>query len=364
MPPALSTPESARRDGGNPCECAADGYLGAVPVPLPRALAAACLLAAVLNAAEPPPPWAYGFKEPPPPGTAEVPPGRAGAPPTDPVKYGLPGTPRAFTRAEITNVFGPADYLPGEHPAPPDIVAHGKPPVVWACARCHYYNGQGRPENAGIAGLPVEYFVEQMFAFRHGERLSSDPRKPNTPMMVEFAQHMTDAEIRAAAEYYAAQPWRQWIRVVETDRAPRTTLSAGMYLQVPHGGDEPLGERIIEVPEDPNVVEIQRDPRVGFVAYAPVGSIRRGEELVATGAGRTVACAACHGPDLKGMTVPDFGVMPGLAGRSPSYLMRQLFDIQSGRRHSARTELMKPVVANLTTSDMLAIAAYLASRAP
>jgi cytochrome c553 len=64
------------------------------------------------------------------------------------------------------------------------------------------------------------------------------------------------------------------------------------------------------------------------------------------------------------MTLPDVGVMPGLAGRSPSYLVRQLFDIQSGLRHGKRLELMKPVVANLSTDDMLAIAAYLASRAP
>lgn len=333
--------------------------------PLHRATAAACLLAAsTLIAAEPPPPWAYGFKEPPPPGTAQVPPGKAGPPSTDPVKHGLPGTDRAFTRAEITDIFAPADYFPGDHPAPPDIVAHGKPPVVWACARCHYYNGQGRPENAGLAGLPVDYFIAQMQAFRNGERHSADPRKPNTPMMIEFAQGMTDDEIRAAAEYYGALKFASWVRVVETDRAPKTTISAGMYLQVPGGGDEPLGNRIVEVPEDPEAVEIQRSPHVGFIAYAPFGSLKRGEELVTTGAGKTVACATCHGPDLKGATVPNVGVMPALAGRSPSYLVRQLFDIQHGHRRGARVELMKPVVANLTSADMLAIAAYLASLAP
>ncbi len=333
--------------------------------PLHRATAAACLLvASTLLATEPPPPWAYGFKEPPPPGTAQVPPGKAAPPSADPVKYGLPGTDRTFTRAEIGNPFGPPDYFPGEHPNPPDIVARGKPPGVWSCARCHYYNGQGRPENAGLAGLPVDYFIAQMQAFRNGERRSADPRKPNTPMMVEFAQGMTDAEIRAAAEYYAAQPWRPWIRVVETDRVPKTTVSVGMYLQVPEGGDEPIGERIIEVPEDPEAVEVQRSPHVGFIAYAPVGSIKRGEELVTTGAGKTVACAACHGPELKGMTLPNVGAMPGLAGRSPSYVVRQLFDIQHGHRRGLHVELMKPVVANLTTGDMLAIAAYLASLAP
>jgi cytochrome c553 len=327
-------------------------------------LAIVCFHPEPAAAADVPPPWAYGFKEPPPPGTAQVPPGKAALPSLNPAKLGLPETDRIFTRAEITNPFGTADWFPREHPAMPDIVAHGKAPDVWSCTRCHYTNGKGRPENAGIAGLPVSYFVEQLLAFRDGERLSSDPRKPNTPMMVAFAKGMTDAEIKAAAEYYGAMKWTPWIRIVETERVPQTTISAGMYLQVPDGGDEPLGNRIIEVPEDADAVEIQRSPHVGFVAYAPIGSVQRGEELVTHGGGKTVACFTCHGADLNGTTLPVIGEIPGLAGRSPSYLVRQLFDMKSGTRHSKRTESMKPVVANLTPDDMLAIAAYLASRVP
>ena len=321
-----------------------------------------------IAAAEVPPPWAYGFKEPMPP-TAT--PATVAAPgtPTPPLPdhplLSLPGTDRRFTPAEIRDNFSPADWYPGDHPAMPEIVAHGKAPVVWACARCHYPNGQGRPENASIVGLPVDYFVEQMQAFRHGERRSADVRKPNTPMMTSYAQGMTDGEIRAAAEYFGSMKAMPWIRVVETDRVPPTTISAGMYLQTGNGADEPLGERIIEVPEDADLVEIQRSPRVGFIAYVPFGSIKRGEELVTTGGGgKTVACMACHGPDYRGMTLPDVGPMPGLAGRSPSYLFRQLFDIKSGLRTGKRVELMKPTVANLGSADMLAIAAYLASRTP
>ena len=56
--------------------------------------------------------------------------------------------------------------------------------------------------------------------------------------------------------------------------------------------------------------------------------------------------------------------MPGLAGRSPSYLVRQMFDMQQGFRKGTWTELMKPVVANLTADDMLNIVAYTASLAP
>ncbi len=48
----------------------------------------------------------------------------------------------------------------------------------------------------------------------------------------------------------------------------------------------------------------------------------------------------------------------------PGYIVRQLFDMKTGLRRGKRVELMKPVVANLSADDMLAIAAYLASRTP
>ena len=100
-----------------------------------------------------------------------------------------------------------------------------------------------------------------------------------------------------------------------------------------------------------------RDPRSGFVAYAPVGSRKRGEALVMTGAGRTLACGTCHGADLKGL-----GPVPGLAGRSPSYQVRQLYDMKAGTRRGLWSDLMKAVVANLTDDDFVAIGAYLAAK--
>ena len=320
-------------------------------------------------AAEMPPPWAYGLKTPGPKNRTHGPPAAPATPPTgaapaDPTQWTLPGTDRKFTRAEITNIFGPADFYPEDHPAMPEIVAHGKAPAVWACARCHYANGKGRPENAGIAGLPVEYFIAQLQAFRNGERQSSDPRKPNTSMMASYAKGLSDEEMRTIAEYYGSMKWTPWIRVVETEKVPQTTVSAGMFLPIPKGGEEPLGNRIIEVPEDPELVEMQRSPRVGFIAYVPVGSIQRGEALVSTGAGKTLACAVCHGADYKGQILPGVGAIPGLAGRSPSYLFRQMFDLQTGKRHGKLADLMKPVVVNLNNDEMLSITAYLASRTP
>jgi len=234
----------------------------------------------------------------------------------------------------------------------PDIVAHGRKPEIWACALCHYPNGKGRPENAGVSGFASSYFIEQMKEFREGSRSSADLRKKNTNIMIAIAKAMTDEEIKASADYFAAMQWTPWIKVVETATVPKTHTSVGMFLPLEGNEKEPLGQRIIEMPVDPEATEALRDPRSGFIAYAPIGSIKKGAKLAA-------GCAVCHGAGLKGL-----GPVPGIAGRSPSYLVRQLYDMQQGTRKGSWTELMKPVVSGLSEEDMLNIAAYTSSRTP
>jgi len=271
----------------------------------------------------------------------------------------VPGSTLSFTRAQISDGFGPADWFPGDHPTMPDVVAHGRRPDVRACGLCHYPNGKGRPENAGVAGLPVAYFIQQMEDFRKDMRKSAEPRKANTNVMITIAKGMTPEEIKAAAEYFGSMKWTPWMRVVETNTVPKTRLAGGMYLTLEGNEKEPLGSRIIETPENAEETEILRNPHSGFVVYVPPGSIKKGEVLVTTGAGKTTQCGLCHGTDLKGL-----GPVPGLAGRSPSYLVRQLYDMQQGARHGLWADLMKPVVAKLSEEDMLNIAAYTASRQP
>jgi cytochrome c553 len=280
------------------------------------------------------------------------------AAPDTSVKH-LPGSTGAFTVPQIRDAFGPADWYPNDHPPMPDVVAHGRRPDVRACGLCHYPNGKGRPENAGVAGLPNSYFIQTMMDFRNGNRKSAEPRKANTNVMIAIAKGMTEDEIKAAAEYYGSMKWTPWIKVVESKTAPKTRIAGGMFLTEEGGEKEPLGARIIETPENTEGTELLRDARSGFIAYAPVGSIKKGEVLVTTGAGKTTACGVCHGADLKGL-----GPVPGLAGRSPSYMVRQMFDMQQGARKGQWTELMKPVVSKLSEDDMLAIAAYTASRMP
>ena len=141
--------------------------------------------------------------------------------------------------------------------------------------------------------------------------------------------------------------------MVEANTVPRARIAGGMFVPVEGGGTEPIGKRILEMPENLERTEL-RDSQSPFVAYVPIGSVKKGEALVKAG-----NCAICHGADLKGL-----GPVPGVAGRSPSYTARQLFDMKHGARNGVWTELMKPVVAKMTEDDLIAIAAYTASLNP
>jgi cytochrome c553 len=296
--------------------------------------------------------WAYAIT----PGTAPP------APVDDGTLHSLPGSDRQFTLDQIRNRMGPADWYPGDHPSMPPIVAVGREAAgIWACSLCHYPNGKGRPENASVVGLPKDYFIQQMYDFKNGLRVSAEPRKPNTPLMTGFAVAMTDEEIRAAADYFSAIPWTPWIEVVETDTVPKTRVLGGMHLKLEgaEGGTEPLGTRIVESPIDAEHTELLRNPRSGFIAYVPRGSVARGEALAKNPNGSAAACTACHGENLDGLAI-----VPSLRGRSPSYVARQLVDMKEGKRRGAWTPLMMPVVEELSADDILNLAAYLTSLEP
>jgi cytochrome c553 len=279
------------------------------------------------------------------------------APP--PVLLQAEGSTLRFTQAQVGNSYGPADWFPEDHPPMPDVVSKGKPGVARACGLCHLPDGRGRPENAPVQGLPHDYIVQQLRDFQQGLRRSADPRKANTGEMENIAKALTDVEIQEVAKYYSSIKVPKYIRVVETEMVPTTRIQGEIYFATDDGLKEPLGVRIIETPEDAAQTRL-RNPRSGFIAYVPVGSVRRGEELARTGGGgRTLACSVCHGPDLKGV-----GPIPNLAGRSPSYLARQMYDIKLGTRNGAMAALMKPVVANLSDGDIVDLIAYASSLTP
>jgi cytochrome c553 len=264
----------------------------------------------------------------------------------------VPGSTVSLTPAQTRDAYNPPDWHPNDHPPMPESVAHGRPKEMRACGFCHLVNGQGRPENASLAGLPAGYIIQQMADFKSGDRKSAEPRMGPPNAMIQDAKAATDDEIRSAAAYFSSFAFKKWIRVIEAANVPKSRIAGSMHVPT-NDGTEPLGSRIIELPEDLARTEL-RDARAGFVAYVPPGSIVKGEALVQAG-----ACGMCHGAELKGL-----GPVPPLAGRSPSYTVRQLFDLQQGVRKGPWSPLMKAAVEKLSIDDMIAIAAFTSSREP
>jgi cytochrome c553 len=288
-------------------------------------------------------PWAPDFK----------------VPPDDGQPTHVPDSTQSFTIAQERNLFFVPDWHPEDHPPMPDVVAHGRQPDVRACGSCHRAEGTGGPENAGLAGLPAAYMIQQIEDYKSGARKFAGPQRSPSVTMMAIAKASNDEEIKAAAAYFSSLKPKANIKVVETDTVPVTQIARVFYMQVKDGGTEPIGQRIIETPVDAVQFE-HRDTRSQFIAYVPKGSVAKGEALVKTGgAGLTVPCTICHGPDLKGIAA-----IPGIAGRSPSYLVRQLYDFQQHARAGSAGALMAPVVEKLSHDDMISLAAYVASLTP
>src|SRR5260370_1894327 len=176
----------------------------------------------------------------------------------------------------------------------PAIVQYGnKERQVRACGSCHLPTGTGHDEAAYMAGLPAPYFIRQMADWKSGDRKFS-------ATMVTMAKVITDAEISDAAGYFASLKPRPWIRVVEADAVPKSYIGQGNKRLVhPDGGSEPLGNRIIAVPDDEEV-GVYRDPTSGFAAYLPTLSLSKGQVTVDTGNGKTLPCGICHARTPQG----------------------------------------------------------------
>jgi len=310
-------------------------------------LALLCVLAAgAACGADNPPDWAYPVN---PPGFKPK--------PDDGAPRRVAGSGATYTLTQLRDRFISPVWHPQEHPPQPEVVARGRKPDVFACGFCHRADGPGGPENANLAGLPAAYIAQQMADYKSGARKTSVPGR-NVDLMISLARAATDAEVQAAAAYFSALKTRAVVRVVEADSVPRTYVTGWHFAAMDKGEQEALGQRIVEMPEIFEQFE-NRDTHARFIAYVPKGSIQKGQELATTGGGKTVQCASCHGQDLKGVAA-----VPGIAGRSPTYLFRQLYDFKHGARAGTAGAQMKPTVENLAVEDMLALAAYAASLAP
>ena len=291
------------------------------------------------------PGWAFPVKDPVQPAPPED--------PNTPVK--VAGSSKSYTRVQVDDLMNPPDWFPGEHPAMPSIVAKGQGDVR-ACDSCHLPNGMGHPESAILAGFTATYLMRQMADMKSGARRTGG-------IMDAIAKAISDDDAAQSAAYFASLKPFPYIKVVEATMAPKSyVIQGGMRLPWPSGGEEPLGQRIIVLPEDAERILARDIHGSGTIAYVPPGSIARGKELVETGgAGKTVSCKACHGEDLKGNPLGD---VPRIAGLQPIYIFRQMYSIQHWTRTGDSVSLMNAPMKNLSEEDMIAIAAYVGSLAP
>ncbi|ADC71927.1 cytochrome c class I [Thioalkalivibrio sp. K90mix] len=179
------------------------------------------------------------------------------------------------------------------------IAQDGNERGATACIQCHGEQGQGQsqPPFPRLAGLPEQYLVEQMEAYREGLR-------PNATM-AQIAQNLDADEIEAISRYYAEM--------------------------------EPAGG-----PHD-----------------VPTDLVDKGREIALDGLSeRNIqSCASCHGEEGRERNPS----LPPLAGHPPQYLMAQLQAYAHGARETSLAGLMQGIVSELEEEEMAALAAYYAS---
>ena len=256
---------------------------------------------------------------------------------------------KKLTMRQIGDAFGPPDWFPGDHPPLPNIVAHGRRPHVMACILCHLPNGNGHPESASVSGLTVQYIIDQMHAFKNGDR-----QNIRAPAMIEMAYAISEKDLKEAVRYFAAIPRskQQWIRVAETSRAPANHVGGGGARFFDKGAETvPVPPDMIYEVAESEQVEL-RNQRVGFVDYVPVGSLAKGRIVANGDKGAMRTCASCHGDDYRG-----HDDAPRLAGRGAYYLIRQLADMKAGTRKGAALGKMKLIIGKLSDAEEVLVMA-------
>lgn len=275
-----------------------------------------------------------------------------------PNNLSVPDSKRAFSWVQMFDRSTAVDWFPEDHPAMPAAVKGRLP--VYACGFCHLPEGAGRPENAALAGMPYEYMKQQIDDMVSGARNTPDPNfGPGVNMMLTIKhKDLARNDAYDAVKYYSELKYKKYTKIVETNEIPRIARTDSfVYVFDKSGAKEPLGERIVEGPDDFERFEM-RDHRMTYTAYVPVGSIARGAAL-AKSSNPAVACETCHGAGLKGTPIG-----PPIAGRPLTPNFRQMYAFKIGTRNGAGAAFMKPVVANLSNKDMIDLAAYVGSLEP
>ena len=116
------------------------------------------------------------------------------------------GSRKEYDASKIAGNANPPDWFPEEHASAPKAVQGGAG-ITMACGSCHLMSGQGHSESADLAGMPAEYLIRQMTYYKAGTR-KDDAR------MGPIAQATSEEDVRQAAEYFAAQKPRTFVKVI------------------------------------------------------------------------------------------------------------------------------------------------------
>ncbi|MCQ3828470.1 c-type cytochrome [Microbulbifer elongatus] len=176
----------------------------------------------------------------------------------------------------------------------------GFPREAEVCVECHGLQGEGQPGLAPrIAGLPVEYFRQQVHGFQVGKR--------NNNTMHVLAEEVTDPVLDKIASYFSSRPLPKTTPILRGSQAVFQDPAARLAYQ---------GDWSREIP----------------------------------------ACVTCHGASGIGS-----GNIPPLAGQHAGYIKTQLQDWKKGERTTDQDKVMTKIASQLSNSEIEGLAEYFAN---
>ena len=196
---------------------------------------------------------------------------QAGSLPAEsPEPKSVEGSTKKYTPKEIDDLLNPPDWFPEAHKPAPSIVVKGRGGAL-ACGSCHLMSGLGHPESGDLSGFTADYLVQQMADFKAGTR-------KDYARMNGISKEVSEEESRQAAEWFASLPRKQWSRVVEAAMVPKTFVGQGRmrFADPKDKGMEPIGNRIITLPEDQEKARL-RDPQIGLCVLRAAGERGQGQ---------------------------------------------------------------------------------------
>jgi cytochrome c553 len=252
-------------------------------------------------------------------------------------------------------------------------ISAGKALTERECKGCHGLNGGGSaPAIPHLAAQRESYLLASLKAYKEGKRSHAALRG--------MAEHMSDADLRNVAAYYAsltpiANPSGKEVQLVFPYEKGKTLADACAKCHGEDGnskipgtpnlaGQQPLyfvaaiqeylhAERKT-APMHAMLLRLNKLERESVALYfasqtpaqraaPPIGDAAAGEPL-------TAVCGGCHGPN----GVSNDATTPSLASQDPKYLVDAIKAYRSTRKH----EGMRHSIAELSDKDIENIVAF------